>query len=80
MEYTASTLAIITPELIPSGSLTTALGNGLQLKTDSVAFTNMTPLFTMPAGDFATLRTWYGEGQEVLNTVTQQAATWNSPG
>ena len=40
----------------------------------------MTPLFTMPADQFATLRTWYGEGQLTADALTQQTSTWSSAG
>jgi len=81
MEYTADTQTNINNETVKSGSLSIAEDTtGLIKATDALANGNMTPLFTMPGDSFATLRTWYGEGAMAVNAVTQQPATWLSPG
>lgn len=40
------------------------------------------PKFNMPADQFATLRTWYGEAvaNDSLNTVADLPAAWLTPG
>ena len=60
MEYTASTLSSFNDS---NGSLVPGAGTGGLIKEDeALAPTSYVPLFTMPANQFATLRTWYGEG------------------
>jgi|TARA_B110001450_G_scaffold138902_1_gene130184 hypothetical protein len=61
MEYTASTSTTFVPK---NGSLVKGAGNadGVITADEALAAGNMVPLFTMPAEQFATLRTWYGEG------------------
>jgi hypothetical protein len=50
------------------------------LANEGLAAGNYTPLFTMPADQFATLRTWYGEGALTADALTQQTSTWSSAG
>jgi len=60
MEYTTGSAVSFTAT---NGSLVTGLNTtGFYTGNESLAPGNLTPLFTMPAEQFATLRTWYGEG------------------
>ena len=77
MEYTASST---TSFVAANGSLVPGAGSGLIKEAEALDAGNMTPLFTMPAEQFATLRTWYGEGAVAVDTMTQQSANWLSPG
>ena len=77
MEYTASST---TSFVAANGSLVPGAGSGLIKEAEALDAGNMTPLFTMPAEQFATLRTWYGEGAIAVDTMTQQSANWLSPG
>lgn len=38
------------------------------------------PKFNMPADQFATLRTWYGEAPLTINDVSNLPAAWLTPG
>jgi hypothetical protein len=40
----------------------------------------MLPLFTMPAVEFASLRTWYGQGTWTVDATTNMPSNWMSPG
>jgi len=42
--------------------------------------TNYIPKFNMPADQFATLRTWYGEAPLTINDVSNLPAAWLTPG
>lgn len=76
MEYTAQGTSFDGSK----GSLVPSAEGGLILANEGLAAGNYTPLFTMPADQFATLRTWYGEGSLVIDPVTQQTSTWSSAG
>lgn len=77
MEYTASA---VTSFVTTNGSLVPGAGNGIIKDAEALDAGNFTPLFTMPAAQFATLRTWYGEGAIAVDSMTQQSANWLSPG
>jgi hypothetical protein len=40
----------------------------------------MLPLFWMPAVEFASLRTWYGQGAWSTDQATSMSSNWMSPG
>jgi len=77
MEYTASTANAF---VNTNGSLVPAAGSGVIKSAEGLARGNMTPLFTMPADQFATLRTWYGEGAATIDSYTGQTSSWSSVG
>jgi hypothetical protein len=77
MEYTtdaATTFSTATGSLV-QGLYTTGFVTGNEALSLS-----MTPLFTMPANQYATLRTWYGEGVLSNDLVSGQSAAWLSAG
>jgi len=76
MEYTAQGVSFDQSK----GSLVASAQGGVMLVNEGLAAGNYTPHFTMPANQFATLRTWYGEGNLLIDPVTQQTSTWSSAG
>lgn len=46
----------------------------------ALSFSNYVPLFWMPAEQFASLRTWYGQGSTAADDVTGMSSNWMSPG
>jgi len=82
MEYTVGPSATYTQFNAASGSLVAAKAtDGYNTANEAVAGpTVMVPLFTMPGEQFATLRTWYGEGELKIDTTTGASASWLSPG
>jgi hypothetical protein len=40
----------------------------------------MLPLFDMPADQFGSLRTWYGQGATAIDDVTGMSSNWSSVG
>lgn len=78
MEYTASAATTFSAT---NGSLVPGLNTtGFYTGNESLAAGNMTPLFTMPAEQYATLRTWYGEGALTNDGMTGQSSSWLSTG
>ena len=45
-----------------------------------LANSSMLPLFHMPAEQFASLRTWYGQGATAVDAVTGMSSNWSSAG
>lgn len=85
MEYTATVAG--TAYAAAVGSLATAsidATNGLGYVATSAAVTAGTfiPMFHMPADQFATLRTWYGEASVAgaLDATANLPAAWLTPG
>lgn len=77
MEYTSGSgnFAIASQSL--QGSAASA---GFQQLAPALSLTTMLPLFWMPADQFGSLRTWYGQGAAVTDVATQQSQNWMSPG
>jgi hypothetical protein len=68
MEYTAAASWSVSQQSLvatPTGNT-----NGFVLEATGLANDSMIPLFTMPADQFASLRTWYGVGSATKDDVT----------
>lgn len=69
-----------------TGSLKKAAADNVFAADDAVNFGNMVPLFGMPAAQFSTLRTWYGQAAgATIATATNvlgagQPPAWYAPG
>jgi hypothetical protein len=76
MEYTHAT-----SYSAATGSLKQAQAENVFAMDDAVNYTNKVPLFNMPAAQFSTLRTWYGQATAASSGVvgTNQPA-WYAPG
>jgi hypothetical protein len=53
---------------------------GYEELTSGLTVGTYIPKFTMPADQFATLRTWYGEATVELDLKANLPAAWLSPG
>jgi len=78
MEYTTATAwAADVGALVEIGT-----SDGYVTATSGASLDTFLPHFAMPAAQFATLRTWYGDGAAVVtNTVlSDYVASWYAPG
>lgn len=79
MTSTGTSFAATTGYLLETAAATTA---GTQQDYAGVGFGNYVPRFTMPADQFATMRTWYGNNTARQLTTSQygtQSTNWFTP-
>ena len=76
MEYTHATSYVDT-----AGSLKQAQAQDVFAMDDAVNYGNKVPLFNMPAAQFSTLRTWYGQAAgSTTGPVGSGLPAWYAPG
>ena len=78
MEYTTATSWSLSSQSLVETPTTNS--NGFIATDKGLSQFSMLPLFTMPAIQFASLRTWYGQGAWTTDATNNMPSSWMSPG